>query len=87
MIFYQLYSLGYLNLEQIFITNLLLLLICRGIYIITYYINYYKDYTIPIGDEMKKKNPNLIERGIFVQEEKPEYCTEYMELIKKASKG
>ncbi|MBA7609436.1 hypothetical protein ES703_16627 [subsurface metagenome] len=43
MIFYQLYTLGYLNLEQIFITNLLLLVIFRGIYVVSYYFNYYKN--------------------------------------------
>ncbi|MFW9866532.1 MAG: CocE/NonD family hydrolase [Candidatus Thorarchaeota archaeon] len=53
MIFFQLYTLGYLNLEQIFINNLLLLLICRGIYIITYYLNYYKDYNKELGEGKK----------------------------------
>ena len=50
MIFYQLYSLGYLNLEQIFITNLILLIICRGIYIASYYFNYYKDDTSELSE-------------------------------------
>jgi predicted acyl esterase len=43
MIFFQLYTLGYLDLGQIFTTNLVLLLICRGLYIISYYSRYYKD--------------------------------------------
>jgi predicted acyl esterase len=50
MIFFQLYTLGYLNLEQIFITNLLLLIIFRGLFTITYYFNYYKDYNKELGE-------------------------------------
>jgi 2-oxoglutarate ferredoxin oxidoreductase subunit beta len=44
----------------------------------------YKNDTTPIGSKAKKENPDLIERGIFVQEEKPEYCSEYEKIIKKA---
>jgi 2-oxoglutarate ferredoxin oxidoreductase subunit beta len=50
-------------------------------------LNYYKTHTISIGSEKKEENPDLIERGIFKQEEKPEYCDEYDEIIEKASKG
>jgi len=53
MIFYQLYTLGYLDLEQIFITNLLLLIICRGIYVITYYFRYHKDYDNELEEGVK----------------------------------
>jgi len=53
MIFYQLYTLGYLNLEQIFTTNLVLLIIFRGFYIITYYFNYYKDYNKELAEGIK----------------------------------
>ncbi|MFX1347718.1 MAG: CocE/NonD family hydrolase [Promethearchaeota archaeon] len=53
MIFYQLYTLGYLNLEQIFFTNLLLLLIFRGIYVATYYFNYYKDRNKELEEGIK----------------------------------
>lgn len=42
MFFFILSSFGILNLEQILTTNLLLLLICRGIYIVFYFLNYYK---------------------------------------------
>ncbi|MFX1240188.1 MAG: CocE/NonD family hydrolase [Promethearchaeota archaeon] len=52
MIFYQLYTLGYLNLEQIFLTNLPLLIIFRGIYAITYYFNY-KDRNNELEGEVK----------------------------------
>ena len=30
--------------------------------------------TTPIGSKEKEENPELIERGIFVQKELPEYC-------------
>jgi predicted acyl esterase len=44
MVFFVLSSLGFLNLEQILTINLLLLGICRGIYVIFYILNYYRDY-------------------------------------------
>ena len=50
-------------------------------------MEYFKDHTTPVGSEAKKDNPNLIERGIFIQEEKPEYCSEYDRVIERAMKG
>ena len=50
-------------------------------------IEYYKKNTTPIGSKAKKENPDLIERGIFVQNEKPEYCSQYEKLVQKAMKG
>ncbi|MGD8962440.1 MAG: 2-oxoacid:ferredoxin oxidoreductase subunit beta [Desulfobacterales bacterium] len=50
-------------------------------------IDYYKKNTTPIGSKAKRENPNLIERGIFVQQEKPEYCNQYEQLVQKAMKG
>ncbi len=47
----------------------------------------YKENTTPIGSKAKKENPDLIERGIFVQEELPEYCSEYDKIITRAQKG
>ena len=47
----------------------------------------YKDITVPVGSKKKAENPDLIERGIFVQEEAPEYCREYDKIIEKAMKG
>ena len=47
----------------------------------------YKTTTTSIGSKAKKENPELIERGIFVQKEIPEYCNEYNKIIKKAMKG
>jgi len=47
----------------------------------------YQENTTPIGSKAKQENPDLIERGIFVQEELPEYCSEYDKIIAKAQKG
>jgi 2-oxoglutarate/2-oxoacid ferredoxin oxidoreductase subunit beta len=44
----------------------------------------YKNNTTPVGSKAKKENPDLIERGIFIQKEMPEYCSEYDKIIKKA---
>lgn len=43
-----------------------------------------KDITTPIGSKAKQENPDLIERGIFIQKEQPEYCMEYDKLIRQA---
>jgi len=50
-------------------------------------MQHYKDITVPIGSQKKKDNPDLIERGIFVQKEAPEYCREYDKIIEQAMKG
>jgi 2-oxoglutarate ferredoxin oxidoreductase subunit beta len=47
----------------------------------------YKTDTTPIGSKAKKDNPSLIERGIFVEKELPEYCNEYNRIIERAMKG
>jgi 2-oxoglutarate ferredoxin oxidoreductase subunit beta len=47
----------------------------------------YKRNTTPIGSKAKKENPNLLERGIFVQKDMPEYCNEYAKIIDRAMKG
>ncbi len=44
----------------------------------------FKSDTTPIGSKAKQEHPEFLERGIFVQEEKPEYCKEYEKLVKKA---
>jgi 2-oxoglutarate ferredoxin oxidoreductase subunit beta len=46
----------------------------------------YKDSTAKIGSKALEKNPDLIARGIFVNEERPEYCKEYDKLIATAMK-
>ncbi len=47
----------------------------------------YKENTTSIGSKAKKENPDLIERSVFVQEEQPEYCSEYDKIIATAQKG
>jgi 2-oxoglutarate ferredoxin oxidoreductase subunit beta len=50
-------------------------------------VNWFKDNTTRIGSKAKDGNPELIERGIFVQEERPEYCRQYEAVVEKAMKG
>ncbi len=47
----------------------------------------YKEITTPIGSKAKQENPDLIERGVFLQKELPEYCSEYDKIIERAMKG
>ena len=47
-------------------------------------MNIYRVNTTPIGSIKKKEDPGLIERGIFIQEDRPEYCGEYEGVVKKA---
>jgi 2-oxoglutarate ferredoxin oxidoreductase subunit beta len=46
-----------------------------------------KTITTPIGSKAKQENPSLIERGVFVNKEMPEYCAEYQKIIERAMKG
>lgn len=46
----------------------------------------YKNITAPIGSKKLEENPELIARGIFVDEERPEYCEEYEKIIVRACK-
>ena len=50
-------------------------------------MEYMRKITTPIGSKAKKENPELIERGVFVQKELPEYCKEYDTIIERAMKG
>jgi 2-oxoglutarate/2-oxoacid ferredoxin oxidoreductase subunit beta len=48
----------------------------------------YKTNTTKIGSKKLEKNPNLIQRGIFVEDtDKPEYCEAYDRIIETAMKG
>ena len=44
-----------------------------------------KTDTVPIGSKAKEENPELVERGVFVNEQKGEYCVEYDKIIETAS--
>ncbi|MCG8568344.1 MAG: 2-oxoacid:ferredoxin oxidoreductase subunit beta, partial [Desulfobacterales bacterium] len=48
----------------------------------------FKTNTVKIGSKKLEKNPNLIQRGIFVENtDKPEYCEAYDQVIATAMKG
>ena len=47
----------------------------------------FKAHTTLIGSAEKQKDPTLIERGIFVDAERPEYRSEYEKIIERAQKG
>lgn len=49
-------------------------------------MRHFKEYTTPIGSDAKKKRPELIERGIFIENQQPEYCQEYEQLIERAQR-
>jgi len=46
-----------------------------------------KNMTTPVGSKAKEENPALIERGVFVKKEMPEYCEEYGKIVARAMKG
>jgi 2-oxoglutarate ferredoxin oxidoreductase subunit beta len=50
-------------------------------------IKWFKDNTTVIGSKAKQENPELIERGIFVQVDGPEYCEEYQKIVERAMGG
>jgi 2-oxoglutarate ferredoxin oxidoreductase subunit beta len=47
-------------------------------------VSWFKENTAPVDSKAKKENPDLIERGIFVQKERPEYCREYEKIVERA---
>ena len=47
-------------------------------------LEHYRDTTAPLGSKKLEENPNLIPRGVFREEIRPEYCDEYAKLIAKA---
>ena len=48
-------------------------------------ITAYRDMTVPIGSKKKAENPELIERGIFVDIDTAEYCEAYAEMVGRAT--
>ncbi len=50
-------------------------------------LDWFKENTTPIGSKAKQENPALIERGVFVEENRAEYCSAYDAVIEKAQKG
>ena len=47
-------------------------------------MNRFKEDTTSIGSKKKAEHPELIERGIFLEEERPEYSASYSALVKKS---
>jgi len=47
-------------------------------------VEWFRKNTTPIGSEARQTDPSLIERGVFVKVQKPEYCSEYDKVIEKA---
>jgi 2-oxoglutarate ferredoxin oxidoreductase subunit beta len=47
-------------------------------------LQWFKDNTTRIGSKAAAENPELIQRGIFMQADKPEYCTEYDKIVEQA---
>jgi 2-oxoglutarate ferredoxin oxidoreductase subunit beta len=50
-------------------------------------LEHLKSQTTPIGSKAKLEDPSLIEQGVFLKKEMPEYCAEYGKIISKAMKG
>lgn len=44
-------------------------------------VKYYRDNTTRVGSGKKEKRPGLIEIGLFLESEQPEYCVEYEKMI------
>lgn len=47
-------------------------------------MRFFKEMTTPVGSKAAQENPALIERGIFVQKELPEYCDEYKKIMQRS---
>jgi len=41
----------------------------------------YRDHTAPVGSPKLAENPTLVPRGIFTDEDQPEYCARYASII------
>lgn len=46
-------------------------------------MKWFKESTAPTGSKKKEQHPELIERGIFIEKERPEYSATYLELVDK----
>jgi 2-oxoglutarate/2-oxoacid ferredoxin oxidoreductase subunit beta len=47
-------------------------------------MEFLKNNTVPIGSKAMEENPKLVERGVFVNEPKTEYCDGYDKILEKA---
>ncbi len=46
-----------------------------------------KDNTVKVGSKAADENQELITRGIFVEEERPEYCEQYAQILERSREG
>jgi 2-oxoglutarate ferredoxin oxidoreductase subunit beta len=46
-------------------------------------MKYFQQMTVPVGSKKKADHPELIERGVFIEEQRSEYSATYLELIEK----
>ncbi|MDR2819585.1 MAG: 2-oxoacid:ferredoxin oxidoreductase subunit beta [Desulfovibrio sp.] len=44
-------------------------------------MEYFREHTAPLGSKKLEENPELIPRGIFREETRPEYCEEYAAIV------
>ncbi len=49
-------------------------------------MRWFKEHTAQTGSNKLEKDPTLIERGIILEKEMPEYCQEYEKVINRAQK-
>ncbi len=47
-------------------------------------MRWFKDHTAPVGSKKLEEDPTLIERGVIVEKDLPEYCREYDKIIARA---
>jgi 2-oxoglutarate/2-oxoacid ferredoxin oxidoreductase subunit beta len=47
-------------------------------------MRWFKDHTVPVGSKKLEEDPTLIERGVIVEKDLPEYCREYDKIIARA---
>jgi 2-oxoglutarate/2-oxoacid ferredoxin oxidoreductase subunit beta len=47
-------------------------------------MRWFKDHTAPVGSKKLEEDPSLIERGVIVEKDLPEYCREYDKIIVRA---
>lgn len=50
-------------------------------------MEYFKNNSVDLNSDEKESNAGMIKRGVFVNEERPEYCVEYDKIIETAMKG
>ncbi|MEA2060797.1 MAG: 2-oxoacid:ferredoxin oxidoreductase subunit beta [Thermodesulfobacteriota bacterium] len=50
-------------------------------------MDWYRINTAKLGSKALEENSDLIPRGIFVEKDTPEYCSEYEKIIQRATRG